>query len=84
MGRPAMPLEEWVLVTVTWSPKKGSTLYRDGLQIAAHPGMRGEIDENRQWTALGFFSPHEAYVGRMDDLRIYNRPLDVDEVEGTV
>lgn len=80
-GAPAMPLEEWVLVTATWSPKKGSTLYRNGLEIAAHPGMRGEIDENRQWTALGFFSPHEAYVGRMDDLRIYNRLLDEDEVE---
>ena len=80
-GVPAMPLEEWVLVTATWSPKEGSTLYRDGLEIAANPVMRGEIDENRQWTALGFFSPHEAYVGRMDDLRIYNRLLDEDEVE---
>lgn len=39
-----MPLEEWVLVTATWSPKKGSALYRDGLEIAAHPGMRGKID----------------------------------------
>jgi hypothetical protein len=77
---PEMPLETWVLVTATWSLDDGSTLYRDGLEIASNPDMRGEIDESSEWTALGYFAPHEGYVGRMDELRIYSRAIDVDEV----
>ncbi len=76
---PEMAPEEWHLTTAVWSAEDGSMYYRDGLVAQANAGTAGDIDENVEWMALGSFGL-EAFAGRMDELRVYNRPLDEDEV----
>ena len=76
---PEMSVEEWHLTTAVWSAEDGSKYYRDGIVAQENVGTAGDIEENVEWMALGSFGL-EAFAGRMDELRIYNRPLDEDEV----
>ena len=78
-GAPEIPTEAWHLTTAVWSPDDGAILYRDGILLKANAGAIGDIEENVEWMALGSFGL-EVYQGKMDDLRIYDRPLDEDEV----
>ena len=73
-----MSVEEWHLTTAVWSPDEGAVYYRDGIPLVVDAGSIGEIEENVEWMALGSFGL-EAYQGRMDDLMIFDRPLDEDE-----
>lgn len=77
---PQLNTDEWHLVTAAWSPDDGSMLYRDGILATANAGAIGDIEEHAETTFLAFMLGLPGYVGRMDDLRIYNRPLDEDEV----
>lgn len=77
---PEMPLEEWHMVTGTFSVEEGARLYRDGFEVKRDPSMNS-VDENPGATYLGSMLGLEGYVGRMDEVRIWNRALSEDEVE---
>jgi len=81
---PEMPLEEWHMVTGTWSEEEGGKLYRDGSVVKHVKGIK-TIDHNVGPSYLGFMKPLdlglEGYVGRMDEVRVYNRELSEEEVD---
>jgi len=78
---PEMPLEEWHMITGTWSQDDGEgKLYRDGFVVKINPSIPS-IEENKNVINLGVDRGLEAYVGRMDEVRIWNRALSEDEVE---
>lgn len=79
---PALKLGEWHFVAGTWSPKNGSKLYRDGLLVKANPGAIGKIGEQGDALYLGGIPKFQlnGFVGSLDEVRIYERVLDGDEV----
>lgn len=79
---PMLQQEEWHFVTGTWSQKNGSKLYRNGLLVNENPGAIGNIGEQGDALYLGGIPKFQlnGFVGRLDEVRIYKRVLDEDEV----
>ena len=72
-----MELNEWHLIVATVFEETG-TYYTDGVRQGQVPGIF-KIDENPSKIQIGNMSLN-SYVGVMDELRIYNRGFDEDEV----
>lgn len=79
---PVLKQGKWHFVAGTWSPKIGSKLYRGGLLVKANPGALGEIGEQGDALYLGGIPKFQlnGFVGRLDEVRIYKRVLNEDEV----
>ena len=79
---PVLKQEKWHVVTGTWAPKNGSKLYRNGLLVSENPGAIGKIGEQGDNLYLGGIPKFQlnGFVGRLDEVRIYKRVLDEDEV----
>lgn len=79
---PVLEQEKWHFVTGTWEPKDGSKLYRNGLLVSENPGAIGNIGEQGDALYLGGIPKFQlnGFVGRLDEVRIYKRVLDEDEI----
>ena len=73
---------KWNFITGTWSPLDGMKLFRDGIKVRENAGSTGEIDETADHLYLGGMPQFEldGFIGRLDEVRVYNRPMDEDEV----
>ena len=79
---PMLEQKAWNFVAGTWSPMDGSRLYRNGLLVNENPGAIGKIGEQGDALYLGGIPKFQlnGFLGRLDEVRIYNRVLDEDEV----
>lgn len=79
---PMLEQKAWNFVAGTWSPKDGSKLYRNGLLVNENPGAIGNIGEQGDALYLGGIPKFQlnGFVGRLDEVRIYRRVLDEDEI----
>ena len=69
----------WTLVTVTTN-NSVVTIYVNGVLKSANE--LGSLDSNSDDISIGYsFSDNTSFDGDIDDVRIYNRPLSLDEIE---
>ena len=69
----------WTLVTVTTN-NSVVTIYVNGVLKSANE--LGSLDSNSDNISIGYsFSDNTSFDGDIDDVRIYNRPLSLDEIE---
>jgi len=62
-----------------------ATIYVDGVEIATDPATGTpstdvRVSIGQEWDGSGTSSPSNFYVGMVDDVQIYNRPLTAEEV----
>jgi hypothetical protein len=70
----ALPVNAWSHLALTWN---GMTLrlYVNGAEVAAHP-RTGTLQTTTASLDIGGNSPYgEYFLGRIDEVRIYNRAL---------
>jgi hypothetical protein len=76
---PSAPPGGWHHIAYTYDPAVGHALYLDGAQLVGSTQLpkAGSIAT----VTMGTFAvPWEMYAGLLDDVRIYDRPLNSDEV----
>ncbi len=81
--------EQWYLVTTTWQAGDHMKLYVNGVEVASMTGV-GTPQEFKPWqygvllgaarSAADRTIPTVGYAGGMDDLRVFNYPLDKFEI----
>jgi hypothetical protein len=81
-----VPLNQWTQLVATWNgstASSGVVLYVNGSAISAHPtGCSGSVSSDSAYAlTLGATYPNGApLVGKVDDVRVYNRVLSATEV----
>lgn len=75
-----VPAGAWTHLVVVWdAPARAAAAYRDGAQVFSETDLPGDWTPREQEVTFGK-KPGGGLVGRIDDVRLYDRPLGAAEI----
>ena len=79
-----LPLEEWVHVAMTWdSGTYGVFVNGEEVATGSYSGLT-DIHPTANIGNDGCSAPYEAFVGKLDEVRLYNHALDAAEIQAAM
>jgi hypothetical protein len=80
-SKSAIPLGEWHMLTATWDGSNAILYYDDNvICVEKFPGTI-QYDDNLLYIGKDGYYSHVGFVGKIDNVKIYNRALDYSEIK---